>query len=254
MIRPCCAVCVALCSMVAESSEVWHRLSVAVLEVEAVLRQLRRYEERLTSRSAVATASTPPPALALHQRTLHRVALLPSSQWAALLSSAPSEASGLAEVDASLVSALSSLSERFLLIRQLYREMGEASGVAIEPPSQTALCDWTLQQAGVVAAAVPGAGGEDAILVLAIVDSQSEAATEAERSAAAGAGVQLPTTLTSASASLRCRLSLAWQRFGVESGDARLIRPLPVSAVSDGGGVRHEDGVVDVSRLSIFRV
>ena len=204
---------------------------MAVLEVESLLRQLRHSEEWLCS-----TSASESPALSLHRRSLHRLALLPSSQWSAeLLSSA--------DVDASLVSALSSLSERFLLIRQLYRKMGDACGVAIEPPAQTALCDWTQQQPGVVAAAVPGAGGEDAIVVLAVVDPQAKVEAEAESASVA-----------SPSAALRSRLALAWRSFAALSGDARTIRPLPVTAVNEAGGVRHESGAVDVSRLCIFRV
>jgi len=51
-------------------------------------------------------------------------------------------------------------------IRTKMREMGEASGVAIEPPQQTKLLDDCLEVTGVIAGGVPGAGGYDAIWLL----------------------------------------------------------------------------------------
>lgn len=48
------------------------------------------------------------------------------------------------------------------------REMGEASDVPIEPPMQSALLDACSALPGVVGAGVPGAGGYDAIWVLAV--------------------------------------------------------------------------------------
>jgi len=58
---------------------------------------------------------------------------------------------------------LGTLSEN---IRAKMREMGEASGVAIEPPQQTELLDGCLAVSGVIAGGVPGAGGYDAIWLL----------------------------------------------------------------------------------------
>ena len=212
-------------SLLLAASELWRRLSVAVQEVEALLRQLRSVED-----GTVAAAATQQ----RQRRTLQRLAALPCSQWESLLSSPPSD------VSAPLLSSLLTLSSRFLLLRRLYREMGAACGVLIEPPAQTALCDWTMQQAGVLAASVPGAGGEDAIVVLAIVEPQ----------AAEDSG---QTESTSAAAALRSRLSTAWQRFCADTGDARRIRPLAVQVVREGGGVRHENRTMDLSRLSILR-
>jgi len=51
-------------------------------------------------------------------------------------------------------------------IRAKMREMGSASGVAIEPPPQTDLLDDCLAVSGVIAGGVPGAGGYDAIWLL----------------------------------------------------------------------------------------
>jgi len=50
--------------------------------------------------------------------------------------------------------------------RACIREMGEKSGVPIEPPQQTALLDYCTKLPGVVGGVVPGAGGFDAIVLL----------------------------------------------------------------------------------------
>lgn len=50
--------------------------------------------------------------------------------------------------------------------RHLIREMGEKSGVPIEPPQQTRLLDFCSKLDGVVGGVVPGAGGFDAIVLL----------------------------------------------------------------------------------------
>jgi phosphomevalonate kinase len=50
--------------------------------------------------------------------------------------------------------------------RRLLKAMGDAAGVPIEPDSQTALCDATMERPGVVATVVPGAGGYDALACL----------------------------------------------------------------------------------------
>ncbi|KAG5635576.1 hypothetical protein H0H81_010741 [Sphagnurus paluster] len=51
-------------------------------------------------------------------------------------------------------------------IRAKMRDMGERSGVPIEPPEQTQLLDACVALAGVVGGGVPGAGGYDAIWLL----------------------------------------------------------------------------------------
>ncbi|GLD91559.1 hypothetical protein PINS_up000092 [Pythium insidiosum] len=53
-------------------------------------------------------------------------------------------------------------------VRASFREMGERANVPIEPPSQTELINATLSVPGVLIAGVPGAGGYDAIFVLAL--------------------------------------------------------------------------------------
>ncbi|KFY78711.1 hypothetical protein V499_02183 [Pseudogymnoascus sp. VKM F-103] len=54
----------------------------------------------------------------------------------------------------------------FAAIRALIREMGEKSGVPIEPAAQTALLDKLGEVEGVVGGVVPGAGGHDAVALL----------------------------------------------------------------------------------------
>jgi phosphomevalonate kinase len=50
--------------------------------------------------------------------------------------------------------------------RALIRDMGEKSGVPIEPPQQTRLLDYCSKLDGVIGGVVPGAGGFDAIVLL----------------------------------------------------------------------------------------
>ncbi|KAI5480837.1 phosphomevalonate kinase [Pseudohyphozyma bogoriensis] len=58
--------------------------------------------------------------------------------------------------------------EHILATRKNMREMGELSGVPIEPPEQTRLLNACSDIPGVIGAGVPGAGGYDAIWVLVI--------------------------------------------------------------------------------------
>lgn len=54
----------------------------------------------------------------------------------------------------------------FTNVRSLLRQMGDAAGVPIEPPLQTALLDATMKMEGVLIAGVPGAGGYDAVFAI----------------------------------------------------------------------------------------
>lgn len=58
------------------------------------------------------------------------------------------------------------LTKCFVSIRILIREMGQKSGVPIEPQAQTELLDACAKVNGVVGGVVPGAGGYDAICLL----------------------------------------------------------------------------------------
>lgn len=64
--------------------------------------------------------------------------------------------------------------EGFKSVRMLIREMGEKSGVPIEPESQTKLLDALEGVEGVVGGVVPGAGGFDAVALLVRDDQESK--------------------------------------------------------------------------------
>lgn len=80
-----------------------------------------------------------------------------------------------AEAGDELVEALWEVRSAVAEGRRLMREMGSAAGVEIEPAAQTLLCDATMDVPGVLAAAVPGAGGNDAIYALVLsADAQAQ--------------------------------------------------------------------------------
>mmetsp|Transcript_18115 Transcript_18115/g.41263 ORF Transcript_18115/g.41263 Transcript_18115/m.41263 type:complete len:459 (-) Transcript_18115:5-1381(-) len=62
--------------------------------------------------------------------------------------------------------ALSSLRNSMINARVFLRKMGKNAGVPIEPNEQTDLANATMALKGVIAAGVPGAGGNDALYVL----------------------------------------------------------------------------------------
>ncbi|ROT41894.1 phosphomevalonate kinase [Sodiomyces alkalinus F11] len=64
-------------------------------------------------------------------------------------------------------------------VRELVREMGTASGVPIEPESQTELLDALGEVDGVFGGVVPGAGGFDALALLMRDDEETERRVEA---------------------------------------------------------------------------
>ncbi|KAJ2721718.1 phosphomevalonate kinase [Coemansia sp. Benny D115] len=70
---------------------------------------------------------------------------------------------------------LAELVKATLRMRALQREMGDRSQVPIEPPKQTCLLDACMQVPGVCMAAVPGAGGYDAIFCVALDRAASDA-------------------------------------------------------------------------------
>lgn len=73
-----------------------------------------------------------------------------------------------------IVNALSETRLAFQNVRSMLRQMGDAAGVPIEPPSQTALLDATMDMEGVLLAGVPGAGGYDAVFAITIGTSARE--------------------------------------------------------------------------------
>lgn len=76
--------------------------------------------------------------------------------------------------DSATILCLLKLRSLFQTTRRLLKKMGDSAGVGIEPEAQTALCDATQALPGVVAAAVPGAGGNDAIFALTLSDAARE--------------------------------------------------------------------------------
>ncbi|KAJ7521691.1 hypothetical protein O6H91_19G063900 [Diphasiastrum complanatum] len=72
------------------------------------------------------------------------------------------------DIRGKIVLALLKTRQAFEEVRCLLREMGEAAGVPIEPPSQRALLDETMNIRGVLFAGVPGAGGFDAVFAVVI--------------------------------------------------------------------------------------
>ncbi|KAJ2155889.1 phosphomevalonate kinase [Coemansia sp. RSA 552] len=72
---------------------------------------------------------------------------------------------------------LAELVEGILRVRVLQRTLGENAGVPIEPPEQTRLLDACMAVPGVCMAAVPGAGGYDAIFCV-VLSQEAGAAVE----------------------------------------------------------------------------
>eukprot|EP01062_Namystynia_karyoxenos_P034313 TRINITY_DN25169_c0_g1_i1.p1 TRINITY_DN25169_c0_g1~~TRINITY_DN25169_c0_g1_i1.p1 ORF type:complete len:521 (+),score=127.43 TRINITY_DN25169_c0_g1_i1:79-1641(+) len=100
-----------------------------------------------------------------YDAALGRAAELPASAWAA----AGGGATG----------ALADLASAFARQRALFREMGERSGVEMEPPQQTALLDATCRVPGVLSCGCPGAGGYDAVYALCVGDAARRRLCEA---------------------------------------------------------------------------
>lgn len=71
------------------------------------------------------------------------------------------------------------LTDCFAAIRALIREMGEKSGVPIEPQAQTELLDACGKVKGVIGGVVPGAGGYDAICLL--IEDREEVVVDLEK-------------------------------------------------------------------------
>jgi predicted RNA-binding protein with PUA-like domain len=70
-----------------------------------------------------------------------------------------------------VTTALLALREAGIVARRLFRSLGVAADIPIEPPGTTALLDELMEVPGVVAVGVPGAGGYDAVFVLATHDA-----------------------------------------------------------------------------------
>lgn len=77
------------------------------------------------------------------------------------------ELTHLAQLEGIARTKYQNLRHIILTIRSLVREMSQKSGVAIEPPLQTELLDACSAIPGLVGGVVPGAGGYDAVVLLA---------------------------------------------------------------------------------------
>lgn len=92
-----------------------------------------------------------------YEAAVQSLTFLPPSQWVEAETS---------EAQRTVTQAFYRVYQAGQTTRFLMRKMGENAGVHIEPPTQTALLDESVAQAGVIAGGVPGAGGDDAIWVL----------------------------------------------------------------------------------------
>ncbi|KAJ2453469.1 phosphomevalonate kinase [Coemansia sp. RSA 2336] len=100
-----------------------------------------------------------------YDRAIDWCAQRPSSEW-------------LKELDAPsgpTRALLADLAAGILRVRQLQRELGERAQVPIEPPKQTRLLDACMAVPGVCMAAVPGAGGYDAIFCMVLSPEAGDA-------------------------------------------------------------------------------
>ncbi|KAJ2616254.1 phosphomevalonate kinase [Coemansia sp. RSA 1365] len=94
--------------------------------------------------------------------------------WCSLHPSARWESKASAS-DNSVYACLADLARVTLRMRELQRELGENAGVPIEPPKQTRLLDACMAVPGVCMAAVPGAGGYDAIFCIVLSKAAGDA-------------------------------------------------------------------------------
>lgn len=97
------------------------------------------------------------------------------------------------------------LAEHFAAARRQLKRMGELAGVDIEPDAQTELADATQSVEGVICALVPGAGGVDALVALALSDAardRVEALWSQWESSAAGRASVCPLMLRAESGML----------------------------------------------------
>lgn len=125
-----------------KSLETWKKLAYANSVLEAQLKSLNKLAEDNweTYRHTLAVCSC-----CGHERWMEQVA---------------------DQHQESIVKSLLGARDAFLEIRFHMQQIGKASGVPIEPESQTQLLDATMNMEGVLLAGVPGAGGYDAIFAI----------------------------------------------------------------------------------------
>jgi phosphomevalonate kinase len=146
------------------------------------------------------------------QFLMARISNLPTTLW---------ETNNSDDVTKRLVGLLMELKRLFGRTRKLLKDMGVKAGVAIEPDSQSSLCDATELIPGVLCAGVPGAGGVDAIFA---VTTSQEA---------------------------RLRVEAMWSKWHENNDDGTVVCPLMLSAESDPkmSGINIDWTDVDLSPL-----
>lgn len=133
----------------------WRQLAAANARVEVLMRQFGALHAAAAAGTPVGTG---PASLEAYDAAFATCGSATPAGWAeAAVTNGCAVSGGLALVAAALASC-----------RRLLRAMGDAAGVPIEPPAQTALADATAAIPGVVAAGVPGAGGNDALYAVVI--------------------------------------------------------------------------------------
>ncbi|KAG5183660.1 Phosphomevalonate kinase [Tribonema minus] len=133
------------------SADLWGKLAQVNNSIRELLQELSGLDGSGSSSSNSLSAAA----------TYQHLSLLPSHQRGSVSSTASS--------------SLCKLRDAFVQMRALLREMGDAAGVPIEPPEQTALANATAALPGVLCSGVPGAGGVDAIYAIVVHPSAASA-------------------------------------------------------------------------------
>ncbi|KAI5452402.1 phosphomevalonate kinase [Naganishia albida] len=116
-----------------------------------------------------------------HLRTLTRLSEQDSEAYkVALRAASARRLMGGKAASEEVSRTMQQLSESLQHVRKAMKDMGEASGVPIEPDEQTRLLDACLEIPGVIGGGVPGAGGYDAIYLLIAEPEQSTHGTTSE--------------------------------------------------------------------------
>jgi len=195
---------------------VWNSLVQVNKQIQQSLQSLCEYEDLLDN----------------HELVWRNLSCKTSAQWIVIAASVTvdNDAGHIEEKVTStnvkkVARALVELRSRFFEARTLLKRMGELSGVPVEPDTQTYLANATMEIPGVIAAGVPGAGGEDALFVLYIKGDK--------------VGCKL------SSDEVRDRIGELWRQWGDENGNEQedsaerrgigLVCPLAVHSAGFGG-------------------
>ncbi len=97
-----------------------------------------------------------------------------------------------------VIEVLCGIREKFLTARRLLKHMGQSAGVEIEPDEQSALADATMNIEGVLAAGVPGAGGQDALFAIVLSSCSRHSVEQLWSTWGSGSLLVCPLILTAA--------------------------------------------------------